>query len=117
MFRKEITNHLLKSFDVHPVVAILGPRQCGKTTLVRHAIEEKVIDVSPEYYFDLEDAESLARLESNPKQALSALEGITVIDEIQRIAELFPTIRVIVDQKSCPYRYLILGSASRDLTC
>jgi len=99
-------------FDVHPVVAILGPRQCGKTTLARMYAErftnEKVTR------FDLEDPTHLSRLET-PKLALETLEGLIIIDEVQRAPGLFEVLRVLVDRENNPGRFLILGSASREL--
>src|SRR5208282_648704 len=91
------------------VVALLGPRQCGKTTLAR-----QFVDASSLNYFDLEDPESLARL-SEPQLALRPLKGLVVIDEVQRRPDLFPVVRVLVDRKPSPARFLILGSASPDL--
>ncbi len=98
------------SFRVNPVVAILGPRQCGKTTLAKeYALH---LDV-PIHFFDLENPTDLARLEA-PQLALEGLNGLIVIDEIQRRPELFPLLRVMVDQHKKRH-FLILGSASRDL--
>ncbi len=91
------------------VVALLGPRQCGKTTLARRFVPSDSIN-----YFDLEDPQSLARL-SEPNTALRPLRGLVVIDEIQRRPELFPLLRVLADRKPLPSRFLILGSASPDL--
>ena len=88
---------------------MLGPRQCGKTTLAR----EFVKIMSPNY-FDLEDPECIARL-ANPKTALNQLKGVVVIDEIQRRPDLFPVLRVLLDRKPLPAKFLILGSASTDL--
>jgi predicted AAA+ superfamily ATPase len=99
-------------FDVHPVVAILGPRQCGKTTLARMYAERH--PPTPTTRFDLEDPTDLAAL-GNPKLALQGLEGLVVIDEIQRVPELFQVLRVLVDCPRQRARFLILGSASRDL--
>ena len=99
-------------FRTHPMVGILGPRQCGKTTLARDYIA--ALSQRQVHYFDLEDPEHLNRL-AEPKLALAALEGLIVIDEIQRSPELFPLLRVLIDQKRQSQRYLILGSASRDL--
>lgn len=99
------------SFTVHPVVALLGPRQCGKTTLARLYASEQAQKV---HFFDLEDPEDLNLLQ-NPKLALSSLEGLIVIDEIQLIPDLFPFIRVLVDDPLSKKKFLILGSASRDL--
>jgi hypothetical protein len=93
-----------------PVVVLTGPRQCGKTTLARTLLSE-----ASENYLDLEDPVSLARLEE-PKTALEPLRGLVVIDEIQRRQDLFPILRVLVDRRGQPARFLILGSASGDLT-
>src|SRR5271157_73222 len=91
------------------VVALLGPRQCGKTTLARQFV--------PPYsrnYFDLEDPASLARL-TEPDIALRSLKKLVVIDEIQRRPDLFPLLRVLADRTPLPARFLILGSASPEL--
>jgi predicted AAA+ superfamily ATPase len=91
------------------VVALLGPRQCGKTTLAR-----QIVSASSLNYFDLEEPESLARLDE-PMTALRRLRGIVVIDEVQRRPELFPILRVLVDRRPLPARFLVLGSASPGL--
>lgn len=90
-------------------VALVGPRQCGKTTLAR----EFVAPDSPNY-FDLEDEADLARLE-NAAFALGSLSGLVVIDEVQRRPDLFPTLRVLIDRPDNKTQFLILGSASPDL--
>lgn len=92
-----------------PIVALVGPRQVGKTTLARRFVEPE----SPNY-FDLEDPVSLARL-AEPMTALRPLVGLVVIDEIQRAPDLFPALRVLADRASheAPQsRFLLLGSAS-----
>ncbi len=91
------------------IVALLGPRQCGKTTLAR-----EFVPVNSLNYFDLEDPAGLARL-SEPATALSPLRGLVVIDEVQRRPDLFPLLRVLADRRPLPARFLILGSASPDL--
>ena len=91
------------------VVALIGPRQCGKTTLARQIVSPDSLK-----YFDLEDPASLARL-AEPMTALSGLRGVVVIDEIQRRPDLFPVLRVLADRRPLPARFLILGSASPDL--
>ena len=91
------------------VVALLGARQCGKTTLARQFVPGG----SPNY-FDLEDARSLARL-AEPDTALRPLKGLVVLDEIQRRPDMFPLLRVLADRKPLPARFLILGSASPTL--
>jgi len=90
------------------ITALLGPRQCGKTTLAR------TFSLQPESCFDLEDPVDLARLEA-PRHALGKLEGLVIIDEIQRRPDLFPLLRVLADRPATPARFLILGSASPDL--
>lgn len=99
---REILRNLMAEF---PVTAILGPRQSGKTTLARA--------VTADHFFDLENPRDAARLEK-PQLSLEPLSGLIVIDEIQRIPNLFPLIRFLVDTRG-DQRYLILGSASRDL--
>ena len=82
MKRKHFLQIIKDAFKVHPIVAILGPRQCGKTTLAREYANETT-SFPKENYFDLEDYYDLARLE-NPQLSLSPLKGLIVIDEIQR---------------------------------
>ena len=92
-----------------PVVTIVGPRQCGKTTLAR-----QLVSADSANYFDLEDPVSLARLE-HPRTALQDLSGLVVIDEVQRRPDLFPVLRVLVDRDENPARFLVLGSAGPEL--
>jgi len=91
------------------VVALLGPRQCGKTTLARQFVSPDSLN-----YFDLEEPQSLARL-TEPDTALRPLKKLVVIDEIQRRPDLFPLLRVLADRTPLRARFLILGSASPDL--
>lgn len=91
--------------DLFRVVAILGPRQCGKTTLARQ--------FSANEYFDLENPVDLNRFD-NPKMLLEDKNGLIVIDEVQRKPDLFPLIRYLVDYHP-EQKYLILGSASKSL--
>ena len=97
-----------EAFSVHPVVALTGPRQCGKTTLAR-----AVAAAEPEgsTFFDLESAVDRRRLQA-PEQALAGLSGLVVIDEVQREPALFETFRVLADRPDNPARFLLLGSAS-----
>ncbi|MDO8722141.1 MAG: AAA family ATPase [Syntrophales bacterium] len=103
--RKTDRATLSKFMSLFPVTAILGPRQCGKTTLAR--------TLATDFYFDLENPQDLARLEQ-PQLALEDLTGLIVIDEIQRLPDLFPLLRYLVDQEK-NRKFVILGSASRDL--
>jgi predicted AAA+ superfamily ATPase len=103
----ELLNKLLKN---NPIVAILGPRQCGKTTLSRQFSSQWLSDVT---VFDLENPRDIQRL-ADPLLALEEIKGLVIIDEIQRSPDLFPVLRVLAD-RSRKTKYLILGSASRDL--
>lgn len=91
------------------VVALVGPRQSGKTTLARRLVAPDSVS-----YFDLEDPLSLARLDE-PMTALAPLRGTVVIDEIQRRPDLFQVLRVLADRRPLPARFLILGSAAPEL--
>ena len=88
------------------VVALVGPRQCGKTTLARLLMRAEDAN-----YFDLEDPRSLARL-AEPMTAFEGLRGLVVVDEVQRRPDLFPVLRVLADRRPLPARFLVLGSAS-----
>jgi predicted AAA+ superfamily ATPase len=113
--RKDLIDSVRRAIGAYPVVALLGPRQSGKTTLARAIYRDAVAAADRvSNYFDLEDPESLARL-SEPKLALQGLSGLVVIDEIQRQQNLFPLLRVLADRPERPARFLILGSASPDL--
>ena len=109
ILRQTIQTTLLAALKRSRIVALLGPRQCGKTTLARSFVPPE----SPNY-FDLEDPVSLARL-AEPMTSLRELQDIVVIDEIQRRPELFPVLRVLADRTPLTARFLILGSASPDL--
>jgi hypothetical protein len=91
------------------VVSVLGPRQVGKTTLARVIAGEQ-----PSHFFDLEDVAALVRL-AEPKAALERLEGLVVLDEVQRKPELFALLRVLADRQPVKARFLLTGSASPDL--
>jgi predicted AAA+ superfamily ATPase len=107
--RPALLHHVRTALERSRVVALLGPRQCGKTTLARELVE-----VDSPRYFDLEDPVSLARLDE-PMTALSDLRDLVVIDEVQRRPELFPILRVLVDRQPLSARFLVLGSASPEL--
>lgn len=107
--RPALLKHLRSALRRSRVIALVGPRQCGKTTLAR-----ELLQVDSPNYFDLEDPASLARLDE-PMTALKDLKGLVVIDEVQRRPELFPVLRVLADRKPQPAKFLILGSASPDL--
>jgi hypothetical protein len=108
--RKHYFDRVKKALGRNPVVALLGPRQCGKTTLAR-----QMIPAGHPQYFDLEDP-VVARLMENPMTALQGLRGLVVIDEAQRQPGLFPVLRVLADRADQPATFLILGSASPELS-
>ncbi len=107
--RLQAYEKITRTLDLFPIAALLGPRQCGKTTLARI-----IADQNPSTYFDLENPVDMARL-SAPMSVLENLEGLIVVDEIQRKPELFALLRVLVDRPVNPAKFLILGSASPDL--
>ena len=107
--RPGLLKALRKGLKTSPVVALLGPRQCGKTTLARILLAG-----ARTAYFDLETPLDLGRL-TEPMLALERLTGLVVIDEIQRRPNLFPVLRVLADRRPIKARFLLLGSASPEL--
>ncbi len=93
----------------NPVAVLLGPRQCGKTTLARRLAEETTAT-----WFDLERPADRAKLQ-NAELVLGDLSGLVVIDEVQRLPELFTMLRPLADRPRAKTRFLLLGSASPDL--
>ena len=107
--RAELLRQVEYGLKRNPVTAILGPRQCGKTTLAREVgRRENAV------YFDLEDPNDQARL-ANPQLVLEAQRGLVILDEIQRRPELTMLLRVLADRRPLPCRFIVLGSASPDL--
>ncbi len=94
----------------NPITAILGPRQCGKTT-----IAQKIGTDAASVFFDLEDPDDFELLKNSAKQLLGQQKGLVLIDEIQRLPELFPLLRVLADQQVPDRKFLLLGSASPEL--
>src|SRR6266853_1646779 len=107
--RPALLKRVRDGLKANPVVALLGPRQCSKTTLARGLAETVTTS-----YFDLENPADLARL-AEPMLALERLKGLVVIDEVQRRPDLFPVLRVLADRRAAPARFLVLGSASPEL--
>jgi predicted AAA+ superfamily ATPase len=108
---RQIITSINEGLANNPVVAILGPRQCGKSTFVKHILQNKTESV----YLDLERPSDLAKL-NDPEWFLASQRGrIICIDEIQRKPELFPLIRSLVDEWNSNGNFLILGSASVEL--
>jgi len=104
--RTRIQDSIVQGLARHPAVALLGPRQCGKTTLARQVAAREGARI-----FDLENPDDDAALE-NPMLALESLRGLVVLDEVQRRPEIFPVLRVLMDRESAPAKFLLLGSAS-----
>jgi predicted AAA+ superfamily ATPase len=107
--RNSLLDALKRALARSRVVVLVGPRQCGKTTLARELLNEDSVN-----YLDLEDPASLARLDE-PMTALRPLRGLVVIDEVQRRPDLYPVLRVLADRSDLPARFLVLGSASGGL--
>jgi len=107
--RNEYLTRLNTAIQRSPVTALLGPRQCGKTTLSRQLVTHQQAT-----FFDLESLPDQRRLQ-NPELALSGLSGLVILDEIQIMPELFQVLRVLVDRPENQAKFLILGSASPTL--
>lgn len=107
--RHDLAQDIRTRLRHNPVVTLIGPRQCGKTTLAHSIASGRRVTG-----FDLEDPASRRRLE-HPMTALAPLRGLVLIDEAQLQPELFPILRVLADRRPLPARFLLLGSASPDL--
>jgi len=107
--RDRFTRRVETALARAPVTTLLGPRQCGKTTLARAIGGERGAT-----HFDLESVPDQRRLE-NPELVLGSLGGLVVLDEIQLMPELFGVLRVLVDRPDNDARFLVLGSASPDI--
>lgn len=110
MIDRSIANSRVRAaLDRSPVVVLTGPRQAGKSTLAK-----AIVQPDRDHFFDLEDPRDLARL-GEPTLSLSVLDGTVVIDEAQLRPDLFPILRVLVDEDRRLGRFLVLGSAAPDL--
>lgn len=109
IIRSSYLNQLARAVKRSPITSLIGPRQCGKTTLARMFAESKAST-----YFDLESQPDIRRLQ-NPELMLGSLRGIVILDEIQEMPELFRVLRVIADRPNTKARFLVLGSASPDI--
>ncbi|MGC9452778.1 MAG: ATP-binding protein [Oceanipulchritudo sp.] len=108
--RNQLMQRVQTGLRRNPIVALIGPRQCGKTTLARAFLSPQAGS-----YFDLEDP-FVAQAFADPMSTLVSLRGLVVIDEAQRRPEIFPTLRVLADRSNAAAQFLILGSASPDLS-
>ncbi|MEX0671196.1 MAG: ATP-binding protein [Pirellulales bacterium] len=109
--RTQLRDAVSRGLERAPAVALLGPRQCGKTTIAREIASNRGVAAR---FFDLEHPADEAALQ-NPMLAMEGLRGLVVIDEVQRLPELFPVLRVLIDRPGSPAKFLLLGSASPHL--
>lgn len=107
--RIRVTQELETILADNPVAVLLGPRQCGKTTLARQLAAER-----RSFFFDLDKSSDRAKLQ-HPELLLDGLKGLVVIDEVQRLPELFTALRPLADRPRTPARFLLLGSAAPEL--
>src|SRR5258708_15020545 len=105
--RTRLLNLLEDGIRRQPITLLLGPRQCGKTTLARY-----YEDRPDTHWFDMENYVHRSRLEDNPMGTLGSLRGLVVVDEVQMAPHLFPLLRVLADRPETPTKFLLLGSAS-----
>ncbi|WP_339736823.1 ATP-binding protein [uncultured Sunxiuqinia sp.] len=108
--REVFEQQIRDSIQNNPITTILGPRQCGKTTIAR-----KIAESYASVLIDLEDPADFELVSVSPKAFLEQQKGLVVIDEAQRMPELFPILRVLAAQKKAGRKFLLLGSASPDL--
>jgi uncharacterized protein len=105
--RSRLLNLIEQGLQKQPITLLLGPRQCGKTTLARY------YEGRPDtHWFDMENYVHRSRLEDNLMGTLGSLRGLIVIDEVQIIPQVFPLLRVLADRMEMPAKFLLLGSAS-----
>lgn len=112
MITRRILTDVRDSLTFFPVVALVGPRQVGKTTLAKLIMGDSA---KPAIYLDLEKQSDLFKLNDAELFLSQYVENLIVIDEVQNKKELFPLIRALVDQNRVPARFLLLGSASPEL--
>ena len=113
MIERQITRDILRSLNNFPVVGILGPRQVGKTTLAKEILRRRS---KTAIYLDLERASDRAKLTQAELFLEKHSDYLVILDEVQRMPELFPLMRAMVDTANKNGRFLILGSASPDLS-
>lgn len=104
--RPRATEKIKDGLKNSPITAVLGPRQCGKTSLAKPLVTRN------DNLFDLHSILDRARLEDSNFRVLDGLEGIVVIDEVQEKPELYLKLRVLADRAESTTRFLITGSAS-----
>lgn len=110
IYRGSYVRDLQEALARSVVVLLVGPPRCGKSTLARDLVPEGAV-----HFFDLEDPATEAAL-AQPMTVLRSLRGLVILDEAQRKPELFPVLRVLADRPEIPARFLVLGSASPELS-
>ncbi len=108
MFRRVLTHYIQDLAKKYPIVTLLGPRQSGKTTLMRSAFPER-------QYVNLEDAENRALATLDPKSFLEGLPNGAILDEVQRVPHLLSYLQVLVDEKEEKGFFLLTGSHQAEL--
>lgn len=103
MIEREISNIAKELFKLYPILAITGPRQSGKTTLVKNLFPK--MD-----YVSLEDIDQRSLAQTDPRGFLSNFPNGAILDEIQRVPDLFSYLQSLVDQTNAPSQFVILGS-------
>lgn len=112
MLKRHATSRILQDLDYFPVVGVVGPRQVGKTTLAKYVLTQRE---GESLYLDLELDADRRKLEDAESYLKYHQDKCVVIDEVQRMPELFPLLRALVDIKRKPGRYILLGSASPEM--
>lgn len=108
---RRLHSEIVSCLDSFPAVAILGPRQCGKSTLARKIIK----DAGDTVYLDLELPSDIQKLSEPELYFRQHEKKLICLDEIQRMPEIFPVLRSLIDENRINGRFLILGSASPEL--
>ena len=106
MLRRHVTEALTAALRDTPVVLLVGPRQAGKSTLAQTL-------VPPDRYVTLDDATTLAAAQRDPPGVLTSFDELTVIDEAQRAPDLLLAVKVAVDRRRRPGRFMLTGTAKR----
>lgn len=109
MIKRKIQEELTLLLATFPAVALLGPRQVGKTTLTRELLKSSLQEV---VYFDLENDDDIARLDNPAFLFEQYKDACIVLDEVQRMPDLFRQLRPIIDQQRTVGRFILTGSAS-----
>jgi hypothetical protein len=113
MLERHATKQVFQDLEYFPVVGIVGPRQVGKTTLAKYVLTK--LGNTKSIYLDLELDADRRKLEDAETYLQYHQDKCVVIDEVQRMPELFPLLRALVDMDRKPCRYILLGSASPEM--